>query len=66
MEEKPGKLETMRSEAEEIFRRCLRAVDPFEAVKGFIHVEGDRLILGTKGHLLICIKSARNRPYIGV
>jgi len=49
MEEELEQLKKMRSEAEEIFRRCLRAVDPFEAVKGFIHVEGDRLILGTKG-----------------
>jgi len=49
MEEELEQLKKMRSEAEEIFRRCLRAVDPFEAVKGFVHVEGDRFILGTKG-----------------
>jgi hydroxypyruvate reductase len=50
MEKELEQLKKMRSEAEEIFRRCLTAVDPFEAVKGFIHVEGDRLVLGTKGH----------------
>jgi hydroxypyruvate reductase len=50
MEKELEQLKKMRSEAEEIFRRCLKAVDPFEAVKGFIHVEGDRLILGTRGY----------------
>jgi hydroxypyruvate reductase len=42
-------LETMRAEARSIFIDCLKAVDPFEAVKRFVHVEGDRLILGMKG-----------------
>jgi hydroxypyruvate reductase len=46
MEEKPGKLETMRSEAEEIFRCCLRPVDPAGAVKRFVRLEGDRLLIG--------------------
>ncbi len=50
MEKELEQLKKMRSEAEEIFRHCLRAVDPFEAVKSFIHVEADRLISGTKGH----------------
>lgn len=50
MEKELEQLKKMRSEAEEIFRHCLRAVDPFEAVKSFIHVEADRLIPGTKGH----------------
>lgn len=49
MEEELEQLKKMRSEAEEIFRRCLRAVDPFEAVKGFIQVEGDRFFFGTEG-----------------
>ena len=36
----------MRSEAEEIFRACLEAVDPYQAVKRFVRIEGDRLLLG--------------------
>ncbi|MDY6974258.1 MAG: glycerate-2-kinase family protein, partial [Thermodesulfobacteriota bacterium] len=39
-------LKLIRSEAEEIFRFCLGAVDPYEAVKRFVHMEGDNLILG--------------------
>jgi hydroxypyruvate reductase len=50
MEKELKQLKKMRSEAEEIFMHCLRAVDPFQAVKNFIHVEGGRLILGTKGN----------------
>ncbi len=43
-----GLLKQMRFEAEEIFRCSLEAVDPYEAVKRFVRVQGDRLILGTK------------------
>ena len=39
-------LKQMRSEAEEIFRSSLEAVDPYHAVKRFVRVEGDALILG--------------------
>jgi len=37
----------MRSEAEEIFKSCLQAVDPYKAVKRFVRLEGDRLLLGS-------------------
>ncbi len=42
-------LETIRSDAKEIFRSCLTAVDPYEAVKRFVRVEGDRLVVGMEG-----------------
>ncbi len=42
-------LKQMRSEAEEIFRSCLKAVDPHLAVKRFLHRRGDRLIVGKEG-----------------
>jgi hydroxypyruvate reductase len=41
-------LETIRSDAKEIFGGCLTAVDPHRAVKRFVHVQGNRLILGTE------------------
>jgi hydroxypyruvate reductase len=40
-------LKQMRSEAEEIFRASLEPVNPYQAVKRFVHVEEDRLSLGT-------------------
>lgn len=43
------KLETVRSDAKEIFASCLTAVDPYKAVKRFVHVQGDRLIVGMEG-----------------
>ncbi len=46
MNERP--LEGMRSQAEEIFRRSLEAVDPYKAVKRFVRVERDSLSLGIK------------------
>lgn len=39
-------LRQMRSEAEAIFKSCLHAVDPYEAVKRFVCVEDGTLILG--------------------
>jgi glycerate 2-kinase len=45
----PKDLKKMRSEAEEIFKGCLTAVDPYGAVKRFVHIKGDHLILGIKG-----------------
>ena len=39
-------LKQMRSEAEEIFKGSLEAVDPYLAVKRFVRVEGNRLTLG--------------------
>jgi glycerate 2-kinase len=43
------KLETVRSDAKEIFAGGLTAVDPYKAVKRFVHVQGDRLIVGMEG-----------------
>jgi hydroxypyruvate reductase len=42
-------LELMRTEANEIFRSSLEAVDPYQAVKRFVRVEGARLKVGMKG-----------------
>ncbi len=42
-------LKAIRSDAREIFRNSLMAVDPCKAVKRFIHLEGDRLLIGMKG-----------------
>jgi glycerate 2-kinase len=39
-------LEEMRTHAQEIFRSGLEAVDPYEAVKRFVRVEGETLHLG--------------------
>jgi glycerate 2-kinase len=38
----------IRSDAEAIFKESLRAVDPYNAVKRFVHVEGKRLTVGTE------------------
>ncbi len=42
----------MRAEAREIFMRALQAVEPCEAVKGFVQVQGDRLTVGRGGQPL--------------
>ncbi|MFO7972312.1 MAG: glycerate kinase [Desulfobacterales bacterium] len=42
-------LETIRSDAKEIFAGCLSAVDPYKAVKRFVHRDGNRLLLGIQG-----------------
>jgi glycerate 2-kinase len=39
-------LKTMRAEAEEIFKSAVAAVNPYEAVRRFVRVEGDKLSLG--------------------
>lgn len=41
-----NKLKSMRSEAEEIFKSAVAAVNPYEAVRRFVRVNGDRLFLG--------------------
>ncbi|MEJ2723939.1 MAG: glycerate kinase [Deltaproteobacteria bacterium] len=41
-----GLLRRMRSEAEKIFYAALSRVDPYEAVKRFIQVQGRKLLLG--------------------
>ena len=48
MQKEVEQLKRMRSEAEEIFRSCLRPVDPDGAVKRFVRVEGERLLIGTE------------------
>ncbi|EFK11017.1 MOFRL family protein [delta proteobacterium NaphS2] len=42
-------LKQMRTEAKAIFRESLRPVNPYGAVKNFVRVENDRLILGKEG-----------------
>jgi hydroxypyruvate reductase len=42
-------LKTIRSDAKEIFAGCLSAVDPYKAVKRFVHLDGDRLVVGMQG-----------------
>ncbi|MCP4668117.1 MAG: DUF4147 domain-containing protein, partial [Deltaproteobacteria bacterium] len=49
MKKQPKGLGDMRSDAKEIFRSCLAAVDPYRAVKHFVRLQGDRLVLGIKG-----------------
>jgi hydroxypyruvate reductase len=39
-------LEQMRSEAEDIFKASLEAVDPYKAVNNFVRVDGNSLFLG--------------------
>ncbi|MBW2064904.1 MAG: glycerate kinase [Deltaproteobacteria bacterium] len=39
-------LRTMRREAEELFRAAVESVDPYRAVRGFIALEGEKIILG--------------------
>lgn len=43
-----SKIGQMHYEAEEIFRSSLDAVDPYQAVKRFVHIEGDKLLLGPR------------------
>ena len=42
-------LKQIRTEAKAIFRESLRPVNPYGAVKNFVRVENDRLILGKEG-----------------
>lgn len=48
-----GLVEAMRSEAEEIFRRALEAVDPYKAVNRFVRLEGDKLSVGREGQGMV-------------
>ncbi len=41
-------LDQMRSEAVQCFKASLKPVNPYEAVKRFLHIEGSRIILGQK------------------
>jgi len=42
-------LKQMRSEAEQLFQVSIERVNPYEAVKGFVHPDGNRLIFGQEG-----------------
>jgi glycerate 2-kinase len=42
-------LSTMRSQAETIFRASLKRVDPYEAVRRFVRLDGERLLLHQEG-----------------
>jgi len=41
-------LESMRSDAKRLFDAAVKRVDPFEAVKRFVHLSGGRLLLGPR------------------
>ena len=51
MKKQHKELKTIRSDAQEIFRDCLKAVDPYRAVKSFVRLKGDRLTIGIEGGL---------------
>jgi glycerate 2-kinase len=46
MVERPDVLKDMRADAEKIFLAAVARVNPYEAVKRFVHLEGGELILG--------------------
>ncbi|MCD4715392.1 MAG: glycerate kinase [Desulfobacterales bacterium] len=52
-------LKQMRSEAEEIFKGSLEAVDPYLAVKRFVRVEGNRLTLGPEDRVEVELDLAK-------
>ena len=41
-------IKQIRSEATDIFKASVEAVNPYHAVKRFVHVEGERLVVGTE------------------
>ncbi|MCG2777521.1 MAG: DUF4147 domain-containing protein, partial [Desulfobacterales bacterium] len=46
-------LKQIRSEAEEIFKSSVKAVDPYNAVKRFVRVEDNSLILSVKDQTMV-------------
>ena len=46
-------LKQIRSEAEEIFKSAVKAVDPYDAVKRFVRVEDNSLILSVKDQTMV-------------
>jgi len=42
-------LKQMRSEAEQLFQVSIERVNPYEAVKRFVRLDGNRLIFGQGG-----------------
>jgi hydroxypyruvate reductase len=57
----------MRSDAVEIFKSCLQPVDPYGAVNRFVHLDGDRLILGTEQNTVaeIDLKDYERISFVG-
>ncbi len=41
-------IKQIRSEATDIFKSSVEAVNPYHAVKRFVRVEGERLVVGTE------------------
>ena len=41
-------IKQIRSEAADIFKSSVEAVNPYHAVRRFVHVEGERLVVGTE------------------
>ncbi len=52
-------LKKMRLEAEEIFKVSLKAVDPYEAVKRFVRLDNDKMMLGTEGDMIATLDPSR-------
>jgi hydroxypyruvate reductase len=46
-------LKQMRTEAEEIFKHSVKAVDPYHAVKRFVRLEGNSVILGMEDQAMV-------------
>ena len=46
-------LKRMRSEAEKIFKHAVKAVDPYNAVKRFVQVKDNKIILGVEDQTII-------------
>ena len=49
MTDQIGLLDRMRHDAKEIFLSCLKAVDPYEAVKRSVHREENRIVIHVEG-----------------
>jgi glycerate 2-kinase len=47
--QRPKILKKMRVDAEKIFLAAVARVNPYEAVRHFVHLEGEKLILGCEG-----------------
>jgi len=52
---KTSTIQQMRSEAEKIFKSAVAAVNPYEAVRRFIRVEGDTLCAGPEGKPVVML-----------
>lgn len=63
MDKKP--LSVLRSEAQEIFRAGLAAVDPHAAVNRYLHKEGETLLVGEEGNIAIPLSPAGRILVVG-